>query len=90
MRQRSRSKTVENIQEPEKAPFLIVKRIREGILDELFKPGDRLGEVELAERFEVSRSPVREALLTLEKEGTVVISPIAGTSPVSLTEECLY
>jgi DNA-binding GntR family transcriptional regulator len=33
-----------------------------------FKPGDRLAEVELAEKFEVSRSPVREALLALEKE----------------------
>jgi hypothetical protein len=46
-------------------------RIREAILDEGFKPGDHLGEVELAERFEVSRSPVREALLALEKEGSV-------------------
>jgi Bacterial regulatory proteins, gntR family len=31
--------------------------------DEVFKPGDHLGEVDLAEKFEVSRSPVREALL---------------------------
>jgi DNA-binding GntR family transcriptional regulator len=37
-------------------------------------------EVDLAERFEVSRSPVREALLALEKEGTVVISPYKGAT----------
>jgi hypothetical protein len=33
------------------------------------------GEVELAEKFEVSRSAVREALVALDKEGTVIISP---------------
>ena len=55
--------------ESQKVPFLLVKRIREAILDETFKPGDRLIEVDLAEKFEVSRQPVREALLVLEKRG---------------------
>jgi DNA-binding FadR family transcriptional regulator len=64
--------------ENEKAAFLVVKRIREAILDEVFKPGDHLVEVDLAEKFEVSRSPVREALLALEKEGTAVMSPYKG------------
>ena len=41
--------------ETEKAPALVVKRIREAILDETFKPGDHLVEVDLAEKFEVSR-----------------------------------
>jgi DNA-binding GntR family transcriptional regulator len=61
---------------------------REAILDEVFKPGDRLGEVELAEKFEVSRSPVREALLALEKEGTVIISLYKGAivRPLSAAE----
>jgi GntR family transcriptional regulator, rspAB operon transcriptional repressor len=59
-------------------PFLVAKRIRDAILDEVFKPGYHLGEVELSEKFEVSRSPVREALLALEKEGTVIISPYKG------------
>ena len=88
MSQPSRPKTVEDIQETEKVPFLVVKRIREAILDEIFKPGDHLGEVELAEKFEVSRSPVREALLALEKEGTVVISPYKGAivKPLSADE----
>jgi hypothetical protein len=63
---------------PKRPPFLVFKRIREAILDEVFKPGDHLGEAELAERFEVSRSPVRETLLALEKKGTLVISPYRG------------
>jgi DNA-binding GntR family transcriptional regulator len=65
-------------QETEKAPFLVVKKIRDAILDETFKPGDWLPEAELGERFGVSRSPVREALLVLEKEGTVIMEPYKG------------
>jgi DNA-binding GntR family transcriptional regulator len=45
-------------EESEKVPFFLVKRIREAILDEVFQPGDRLIEVDLAERFEISRRPV--------------------------------
>jgi len=71
-----------------KVPTLVVKRIREAILDEVFKPGDHLVEVDLAEKFEVSRSPVREALLALEKEGTVIMSPYKGAivKPLSAAE----
>ncbi|MBV9273049.1 MAG: GntR family transcriptional regulator [Verrucomicrobia bacterium] len=71
-----------------KVPFLLVRRIRETILDERFLPGDRLVEVDLAEKFKVSRSPVREALLALEKEGTVVMSPYkdAMVMPLSVAE----
>jgi DNA-binding GntR family transcriptional regulator len=88
MRQPLAPKNVHETQETEKAPFLVVKRIREAILDEVFKPGDHLGELELAERFEVSRSPVRETLLALEKEGTVIISPYKGAivRPLSAAE----
>jgi DNA-binding GntR family transcriptional regulator len=75
-------------QETEKAPFLVVKKIRDAILDETFKPGDRLPESELAEMFEVSRSPIREALFALENEGTVIMEPYRGAilKPLS-TEE---
>ena len=81
-------KNANETQETEKAPFLVVKRVREAILDEFFKPGDHLGELELAEKFEVSRSPVREVLLALEKEGTVIISPYKGAivRPLSAAE----
>jgi DNA-binding GntR family transcriptional regulator len=66
----------------------LVKRIRDAILDGTFQPGDRLLEVELAEKFEVSRQPVREALLALEKEGTVIMSPYKGAmvKPLSVAE----
>ena len=75
-------------EESEKVPFFLVKRVREAILDEVFQPGDRLLEVDLAEKFEVSRQPVREALLALEKEGTVIMSPYKGAmvKPLSVAE----
>jgi Bacterial regulatory proteins, gntR family len=66
MHQFSPPKNATETQETEKVPFLVVKRIREAILDEVFKPGDHLGEVELAERFEVSRSPV---VIVYDSEG---------------------
>lgn len=45
-------------------------------------PGDRLGEVELAERFGISRTPVREALRRLAADGLVEISPNRGARVV--------
>src|SRR5215471_255541 len=87
MRQSPPRKNSNETQETEKATFQVVKRIREAILDEVFKPGDRLDQVELAEKFEVSRSPVRETLLALEKEGTLVISPYRGAIVKPLSAE---
>ena len=73
--------------EAEKMPTLVVKKIRDAILDETFKPGDWLPESELGERFGVSRSPVREALLALEKEGTVIMEPYKGAIVKPLSPE---
>jgi DNA-binding GntR family transcriptional regulator len=42
------------------------------------RPGDRLGEVALAERFEVSRGPIRAALKLLNEVGIVSIVPNSG------------
>jgi DNA-binding GntR family transcriptional regulator len=88
MHQASSPKPGSETPESQKVAFLLVKRIREAILDEVFQPGDRLVEIELAEKFEVSRQPVREALLTLEKEGTLIISPYKGAvlKPLSAEE----
>lgn len=47
------------------------ERLREDIIQWRLQPGASLGEVELAERLGVSRTPVREALLRLTAEGLV-------------------
>lgn len=48
-------------------------RLRQAILQGDFAPGEHLREVEIAARHQVSRGPVREALLQLEQEGLVLL-----------------
>jgi DNA-binding GntR family transcriptional regulator len=50
---------------------LAYERIRQLVLDGVVAPGARLGQVELAERLGISRTPVREALRRLSAEGLV-------------------
>lgn len=45
------------------------------IIQGLILPGDDLNSVELSRRFKTSRTPIREALILLEKEGLVDIPP---------------
>lgn len=59
--------------------------VRELILRGEFAPGDRLGEVELAERLGVSRTPIREALSRLAAEGLVETTPNRGSRVTSWT-----
>lgn len=53
----------------------IASNIAREIGDGTLLPGADLNSVELAARFQTSRTPVREALMLLEKEGLVEIPP---------------
>jgi DNA-binding GntR family transcriptional regulator len=59
--------------------------LRELILHGSLAAGSRLGEVELAERLGVSRTPVREALTRLAAEGLVEIVPNRGARVASFS-----
>ena len=63
-------------------------RLREALEDDIvagrLKPGQRLDEVGLAERFGVSRTPIREALIQLSASGLVEIRPRRGAFVVLL------
>ncbi|OZI39862.1 GntR family transcriptional regulator [Bordetella genomosp. 5] len=47
----------------------VYEAVKQDILDYRLAPGDRFTETEVAERLQVSRTPVREALFRLEREG---------------------
>lgn len=47
----------------------VFERVKQEIFDFVLLPGDRFTEAEIAARMEVSRTPVREALYLLEREG---------------------
>jgi DNA-binding GntR family transcriptional regulator len=66
---------------------VIYQELRERIAFGDFEPGDRLVEADLATRFGVSKTPVREALLTLEAEGLVVLRPHRGAEVSRLTAD---
>ncbi len=57
---------------------LIVCQLRDEILDGRLRPGERIHQQAVAERFGTSRLPVREALRQLQNEGLVVVLPNAG------------
>ncbi|MEU8636144.1 GntR family transcriptional regulator [Amycolatopsis sp. NPDC048633] len=64
----------------------VADRIRDAIFGGAYAPGSQLREVELAEALGVSRGPVREALLKLEREGLVRGEWHRGTMVTSLSE----
>ncbi|WP_220135653.1 MULTISPECIES: GntR family transcriptional regulator [Nocardia] len=67
-------------------PQQVCRAIRDDIIRGVFAPGQRLTEDTLADRYGVSRVPVREALRTLEAEGFAWSRPYAGTFVAELTE----
>jgi len=56
----------------------VLIQLRDLILRGAFEPGQRLAELQLAERLEASRTPVRAALMTLEQEGLVESTDAGG------------
>jgi DNA-binding GntR family transcriptional regulator len=59
--------------------------IREEILKETLRPGSKLTEQQLSTRFDVSRTPIREAIGRLESEGLVETIPNRGAFVLGLS-----
>lgn len=66
-------------------PEQIAERIGVAIIRGEYEPGARIQEQEVAERFDVSRGPVREALRILERDGLVQINARRGAQVTELT-----
>lgn len=57
---------------------VVFETLRDAIIRQVLKPGERLMEIQLADEMGVSRTPVREAIRKLELEGLVVMVPRKG------------
>jgi DNA-binding GntR family transcriptional regulator len=76
--------TEENLISIRERVYLYIKDL---ILDGEFKTGDRLVERELAERLNISRTPIREALFRLESQGFVKTVPRKGVIVADISEK---
>ncbi len=61
--------------------------LRDLILKGEIEPGERLSEVALSERLDVSRTPLRSALQKLEQEGLVTLIPSGGYAVRSFSRQ---
>ena len=59
---------------------VVFNTLRRAILRGELKPGERLMEIQLANKLGVSRTPIREAIRKLELEGLVLMIPRKGGS----------
>ncbi len=66
---------------------LVVEALREKILNGEIKAGEPLRQAALAEELNVSRIPIREALLQLEAEGLVNFEPHKGAAATELSAD---
>ena len=79
-----------NLTESIKRPTLheeLVERLRNLVVEDALKPGEKVPEKELCESFGVSRTPLREALKVLASEGFVVLQANRGARVAQITRE---
>lgn len=77
-------------QETRVSALAIAQRTAQAIERGVYPPKSRLKEQELAELFNCSRAPVREALRILESQGLVIIEPMKGARVASIDDQSFY
>ena len=65
----------------------IVETVRSAIVNGQIPAGTRVAEPELADRFGISRTPIREAFRQLESEGFITVVPRKGAVVASISEK---
>ncbi len=68
---------------------LVFTTLRQAILKGELQPGERLMEIQLAEKMGVSRTPIREAIRKLANEGLVTMIPRKGAIVAGISEKML-
>ena len=57
----------------------VYQRLHDYIINLRIKPGEKVSEVKLAEKYNVSRGPIRQVIQRLQQEGLVVVKSQVGT-----------
>ena len=68
---------------------VVFNTLRQAILRGELKPGERLMEIQLANKLGVSRTPIREAIRKLELEGLVLMIQRKGAEVADISEKSL-
>ena len=68
---------------------VVFNTLRQAILRGEMEPGERLMEIQLADKLGVSRTPIREAIRKLELEGLVIMIPRKGAEVAHIKEQHL-
>jgi len=64
--------------------------VRDAIVSNQLKPGDRVSEYKVAEWLKISRTPAGEGVRRLEAEGFLSSEPRRGLVVASVDDEALY
>ena len=67
--------------------FDLIKILQDLILGGQYTPGQRIREEKIIEEYEISRTPIREAFVSLEQEGLVEIKPHKGVFVATFSPE---
>ena len=65
----------------------IYNKLKKAIIYGELSPGEKLSEIELAKKMNVSRTPIREAFRQLQMEGYITVSPNKGAYVTKLPPE---
>ncbi len=65
----------------------IVDSIKEAVIKGDLKPGERVPEPDIAKKFGISRTPIREAFRQLETEGFITVTPRKGAIVSPITDK---
>ena len=74
-----------NTKKPRTTADRLYKRLKQDVVTCVLKPGSAFSELDLARRYDVSRTPVREVCRQLQTDGLITIVPFRGYSVASLT-----
>ena len=71
----------------QKLKLKVMDFLRQGIREQVFKPGEHIKELYVTQILGVSRAPVREAFLELAAEGLLRLAPNRGAYVIELTAQ---